>query len=113
MTDHKPIPWLVPDKTFKPLKIPTKQAYAAGQKGYRVYRAGGGFVDVQAETVAEAIAKSGISEPQKLERLGITRPNIYQAAELASISGYDVADKMQQAMALSLHVAQNPDGQTG
>lgn len=94
---HTPIPWTIPDKRFVQLQVP-KKAPAAERIGYRVYRGKDDFVEVEATGIAEAIEKSGIKEPVKLERIGITTVSIYRAGELSHLSGYGGEDRMQQAM---------------
>lgn len=97
MTDHKPIPWLVPDKRFVQLQVPKKTPQAVRQ-GYRVYSGKEEFVEVEAATIGEAIEKSGVKEPLKLERMGIASITIYREGELEHLSGYGGTDRMQKAM---------------
>ncbi len=86
MTEHQPIPWRPLEKGFAPLKLQVKQPAVPEVVQYRVFRSAEEYKDVEALTVTDAIAKSGITEPMLLVRLDILRSNVYQPGELREAS---------------------------
>lgn len=63
--------------TFK-----TKTIQEKSLRGYKVYKNSSEFVNVEAETASEAIEKSGVTNPYKLEKLGIVNKSLFSEAEL-------------------------------
>jgi len=84
------------NKIFGPLKLPTKILASNIASGYRVFAADGTFVDAEAQTVIEAIEKSGIAQPMKVQRLGLATSNVMQSSELTEESAAPTQIKEEQ-----------------
>lgn len=77
-----------------------KTQKAKQQTGYKIYPAAGSSESVEiieATTVAEAMEKSKLKSPSKIEKIGINHQNIFLESELQdissnSINGTDNAD---------------------
>lgn len=66
---------------FKTKSIEEKTA-----KGYKVYKTPTEFVSVEAATAFEAIEKSGIKNPYKVEKQGIVHKTLFTDNELKDVS---------------------------
>ncbi len=64
------------NKAFSDLPMKAKNIRPEAQCGYKIYKNREEFVVVEAEIATEAIEKSGIEKPFKVEKLGITEKNI-------------------------------------
>ena len=67
---------------FDNFKLKEKQISEKKLNGYRVYSDKSNFQTVESETVAEAIDKSGIKEPYKIEVVGLVKKSIFTESEL-------------------------------
>ena len=67
---------------FNEIFLKAKTISESGQKGYRVYTDKTNFQLVEATTVAEAIEKSGVKSPVKIEPAGVITKSIFTQAEL-------------------------------
>jgi hypothetical protein len=95
---HQPIAWRVPDKTFVALDVPYRNPVEKRKRGYRVWVDYQQFVEVEAETVEEAMQKTGVFEPVKMERIGVLDVTFYQEEQLDKISGHGSESRMANAM---------------
>ncbi len=68
------------DIFLKEKTVPAKQ-----KKGYNIYTDKTNFTFFEAATAAEAIEKSGIKNPYKIEPAGLVTKSIFIQAELAEI----------------------------
>ena len=75
-------------KEFGALSLPMKKLAGnnGGATSYRVYKNAKEFDIVPAETVTEAIEKSGIPVPFKIDRVMATNANIIESGALESVS---------------------------
>ncbi len=71
------------------LDLKLKTAIERKQKGYKVFPKSGEVEIVEAETVAEAMEKTTIKNPIKIEKIGIIRKSLFSASELEEISKHD------------------------
>lgn len=69
-------------KKLNELFLKEKSVSEKSQKGYRVYTDKNNFQVVEAATAAEAIEKSGIRTPYKIEPAGVIKKSIFTQAEL-------------------------------
>ena len=67
---------------FNDISLKTKTVSEKQQKGYKVFSDNTNFQVVEAATAAEAIEKSGIKAPYKVEPAGIVTKSIFSQAEL-------------------------------
>lgn len=77
---------------FENLSLPQRGISNGITGGYRVYKNADDFVDVEASLVSEAIEKSGIISPYKIERIGVRIKNIIEPSALKQKVG-NVSDK--------------------
>lgn len=75
-----------PASLFQPLFLPRKRFPEGTALRYRVYESPGDFLMVDAATVAEALERSGIKHPLKVERVIEGSRILYDAMELEAIS---------------------------
>lgn len=78
----------VVEKEFLPLKIPQKRIAidgAADVQAYKVYSSDLDFEIVEAETVTEAIDKSGIEKPFRVAKVSSASLNILEKGELLAM----------------------------
>lgn len=75
------------------LKI--KTAIKRKQSGYKIYQAVGEPEIIEAETVSEAMQKTTIKQPTKIEKVGIVKKSIFSEAELEEISPEDLQKKVE------------------
>lgn len=68
------------DIFFKERTVPAKQ-----QRGYNVYSDKEKFTFVEAATASEAIEKSGIKAPFKIEPSGFIKKNVFAQSEIAEV----------------------------
>jgi hypothetical protein len=68
---------------FNEIFLKAKTISEKSQNGYRVYTDKDNFQMIPAQTVAEAIEKSGIKSPFKIEPAGVITKSIFTQAELA------------------------------
>jgi hypothetical protein len=66
---------------FSPLQIP-HQPIITQIAGYKIYTSESQFMVVEARMVAEAIRKSGVENPIRIERIGSKQPDVMLPAEL-------------------------------
>jgi len=71
---------------FKHIHFKEKQIPEKSLKGYRVYSDKTNFQNVEAATAAEAIEKSGMKNPVKVEVIGVVNRSIFSDTELAELS---------------------------
>jgi hypothetical protein len=68
---------------FNDIHLKIKTISEKSQRGYRIYSDKTNFTLVEAATVSEAIEKSGIKNPAKIEIAGVITKSIFNQAELA------------------------------
>ncbi len=69
-------------RNFTPFMFKTKSVQERSAKGYKVYKTAQDFVTVEAKTAAEAIESSGVANPFRIEKLGITYKSLFSDTEL-------------------------------
>lgn len=72
---------------FSPLVLPKKRVSVGGAivAGYRVFSSATESEVVEAQTVVEALEKSTIKQPVKVEKIGFERVAIYCGQELVDV----------------------------
>lgn len=74
------------------LDLKIKTAIEKKLSGYRVYQKDGAPEIVQADTVAEAMEKTTIKEPTKIEKIGIINKSLFSEDELEEITKADLQE---------------------
>lgn len=67
---------------FSYIEFKQKQVQNKGGSKYKVYKNTNEYVMIEALTAYEAIEKSGIESPLKLEKTGLMRRSLFSEAEL-------------------------------
>ncbi|MDX1949254.1 MAG: hypothetical protein SFT90_01990 [Rickettsiales bacterium] len=67
---------------LKEAKFKVKNIKEKSQSGYKIFKTEKDFELVEAETALEALEKSGISTPVKIERIGIIKKSVFTDEEL-------------------------------
>lgn len=65
-----------------PLRLTRKSIGTSGRQGYRVYKNHTEFVEIEALLASEAVEKSGITAPYKVERIGMVSASILDGTML-------------------------------
>jgi len=73
------------DRGFKSIKLPKRSLSGAKAVGYKVYKAPGDFVMIDAETATEALQKSGIIKPFKVVRASAEGSGVISPGRLHSV----------------------------
>lgn len=68
---------------FNDISLKFKTVPAKERKGYNVFTDKDNFTYIEASTVAEAIEKSGVKTPFKVEPAGMVKKSIFMQSELA------------------------------
>lgn len=75
------------------LDLKVKTAIEKKRSGYKIYQAEGEPEIVEAETAAEAVQKTKIKTPTKIEKVGIIKKSLFSESELEQISWEDLQEK--------------------
>ncbi len=70
---------------FNEISLRTKTISERSQRGYKIYTDKNNFQLVEATTVAEAMEKSGIKNPVKIEVAGVITRSLFGKSELAEM----------------------------
>ncbi len=83
--------------SFGQMMFKTKSIEEKTAKGYKVYKTPTESISVEAATAFEAIEKSGIKNPHKVEKQGIVHKTLFTDAELKDISTGNVISENKPA----------------
>ena len=70
------------ERRFNPLLFRAKKINEKSSNGYRIYSKSGKVETVEAETAAIALENSKIENPAKIQKISITKKNIFSESEL-------------------------------
>ncbi len=68
---------------FNEISLKIKTVPAKAKKGYNIFTDKDNFTYIEAETVAQALEKSGVKNPIKIEPAGFVNKSIFYKSELA------------------------------
>ena len=83
---------------FNDIFLKSKTVSEKAQRGYKIYTDKEKFQLVDATTVSEALAKSGIKDPYKIEVAGVIKRSIFAQSEISE----------KQATKAEIPVSQTP-----
>lgn len=69
-------------RNFAPLMFKTKSVQEKALRGYKIYKTASDFVTVEAETAAQAFETAGVTNPYKIEKIGLIYKSLFSDTEL-------------------------------
>lgn len=67
---------------FSYIEFRRKELQGKASSKYKVYKTALDYVTIEAQTAYEAMQKSGVDAPLKLERVGLMKRSLFAEAEL-------------------------------
>lgn len=98
VTEDNSLAWVPLDKSFMPLVIPTKEPKNNHNGWYRVYKNEKEFVEIDAFSLSDAMEKSGVESPHKIQRIVEGTHTVFAPGTLKKTSGYGSEARMQHIM---------------